>query len=261
MKSIVLEAEQVRALEILVEASRAQPSNERQPFRGMKDYTTSKERLLVPSRTGLPADFPGFYPGDLEQLASEDLLNLETSPRDTWTFAVTPRGYRYYEWLKQREGQPVARIEQSVRSYVDATGFAQRHPIAWQKWTAAEQHLWAADSVQSGTTVGHLCREAHQEFASSLLARHPVADADADKQKTQKRLRAVLAALPKRSEKVDAVATALVDYWSAVTDLAQRQEHGGLKEGEALVWEDARRLVFATLFAMTELDRSIEAST
>lgn len=259
MHEVVLQEEQVRTLELLVEASRAQPRDDRQPFRALKDMTSHHERLILPPHRGLPSDFPGFYPGDIEQLHREGLLNLSISPKGTWTFDVSPRGFQHYDTLKQQQGRGAERVAKVVRSYVDTAGFAQRHPAAREKWRAAEEKLWSEDSAQADTTIGHLCREAHQEFAASLLARHPVASAPSDKAKTKDRIRAVLGNLPKGSDAIAVANQSLSDYWSAVLDLAQRQEHAALKEGSVLRWEDSRRLVFHTLFAMTELDRVVDS--
>lgn len=48
---------------------------------------------------------------------------------------------------------------------------------------------------------------------------------------------------------------ALVDYWDSVSDLANRQEHRAAREGDALVAEDGRRLIFHTVVVMFEIDR------
>ena len=50
---------------------------------------------------------------------------------------------------------------------------------------------------------------------------------------------------------------ALFEYWRAVGDLAQRQEHAGQREGDPLVWEDGRRLVFQTALLMSEAARAL----
>ena len=71
------------------------------------------------------------------------------------------------------------------------------------------------------------------------------------------KVRAVLVTSAIQSPAVRATLDSLVSYWGAIADLAQRQEHGAQKEGEALVWEDARRLVFHTTFVMVELDRAL----
>jgi hypothetical protein len=80
-----------------------------------------------------------------------------------------------------------------------------------------------------------------------MVTRFHSEDADPNEAHTVARLRSVVAAA--RTTMPTGVAClldALVDYWGAVSDLAQRQEHGAAKEGEQLVWEDARRLVFQT---------------
>jgi hypothetical protein len=50
-------------------------------------------------------------------------------------------------------------------------------------------------------------------------------------------------------------AAALLAYFGTTSDLIVRQEHAARKEGERLVWEDARRVVFQTASVMFELDR------
>jgi hypothetical protein len=49
----------------------------------------------------------------------------------------------------------------------------------------------------------------------------------------------------------------LTDYWEALVDLVERQVHGAQKEGQALTWEDARRIVFQTMAVMYEVDRAL----
>lgn len=50
---------------------------------------------------------------------------------------------------------------------------------------------------------------------------------------------------------------AYISYWGTVNDLVQRQEHGAQKEGEKLIWEDGRRVVFNTMVLMYEVDGAI----
>jgi hypothetical protein len=42
----------------------------------------------------------------------------------------------------------------------------------------------------------------------------------------------------------------MVDYWNALVDLHQRQEHGAQRQGQPLTWEDGRRVVFQTILVM-----------
>jgi hypothetical protein len=256
MDDILLETSQKLALQVLVEAARSVAPEQRQPFYGHRSFG-SKAELLTLQHRGLPERF-GLYPGDLEQLEVEGLLRDRVSGQ-THRIEVTPLGFRYYDWLKQQEGVGIERVENESRQFLDATDFAKRHPTAYSKWCEAESSLWN-DGASNGTTVGHLCREAHQAFAGSLLALTLDATPPTDPAKTKARVRAAIEAARIRSETVRAASKALADYWDTVSDLAQRQEHGSKREGEQLVWEDARRLVFQTLFCMVELDRVVVAA-
>lgn len=62
---------------------------------------------------------------------------------------------------------------------------------------------------------------------------------------------------PAMSDTVRAFLDSLLVQWGCVSDLVQRQEHGALREGGDLVWEDARRVVFQTLIVMYEIDRAV----
>jgi hypothetical protein len=53
---------------------------------------------------------------------------------------------------------------------------------------------------------------------------------------------------------------ALVPFRGTVSDLVQRQEHGGQREGAPLRWEDGRRLVFQTAVIMFEIDSALKAT-
>jgi hypothetical protein len=53
----------------------------------------------------------------------------------------------------------------------------------------------------------------------------------------------------------------IVSYWGTLSDLVQRQEHAGQKEGQPVTWEDARRIVFHTAIVFLEIDRAISTST
>jgi hypothetical protein len=106
------------------------------------------------------------------------------------------------------------------------------------------------------TIIGHEIREAIQFFTDELVKQYGV-QAAADVTKTVDRLRAVIGELSDEiGAAYSATLAALVVYWGTVTDLAHRQEHGALKEREALSIEDTRRLVFQTAVVMCEIDRS-----
>jgi hypothetical protein len=192
--------------------------------------------------------------GDIDALKNEGFINVSRAQ----SFDITPRGFAYYRFLQQQRGAPSERIEVEMRRYIDSAQFGASYPEAYRKWLGAEELLWAADSHQQLTTIGHLCREAMQDFAGALIQRYRPPNAEPDRAKTVARVRAVfhLYAM-KLGNREKAFLEALLVYWGTVNDLAQRQEHGSQKEGRPLIWEDARRLVFQTLLVMYEIDKAV----
>ena len=95
-------------------------------------------------------------------------------------------------------------------------------------------------------------------FVANLANEHDVDVSAIQPAKTVARLKAVLASRAGSIGNTEsAFIDALVSYSGAVADLAQRQEHGSQREGSALVWEDARRLVFQTMVLMYEVARTL----
>lgn len=250
---ILLEPVQEELLITIVESARNTPIDDRQKF--LVDQSFGGDTLIYPT---LPKEKTRIYFGDVETLANEGLLSLNYGSKGTPNFDVTPLGFKYYQYLKKRLGQPVERIEKTIRTYLDSNNFAKIYPKAYEKWCSAEELLWKTDSKQQLTLIGHLCRESIQEFADYLVSAHNLPNAPADKSKTVGRLKAVVET--KRGSLGDskkAFLDALIAYWGTVNDLIQRQEHDSQKEGQPLVWEDARAVVFQTLIVMFEIDRNL----
>jgi hypothetical protein len=146
--------------------------------------------------------------------------------------------------------------------YLDSDAFQQSYPEAHRKWAEAAELLWKSDSQRQLTMIGHLCREAMQEFGTALVDRHQPSGVDADKAHDVARIRAVLDQhRPLLGTTAAPFLDALLPYWGTVTDLVQRQEHGAQKEGRPLVWEDGRRVVFQTAVVMFEVDRVLHLAT
>jgi hypothetical protein len=165
---------------------------------------------------------------------------------------VTPEGNEYYSMLRAED--PAAQAETEVLAYLDSGRFRSQHPAAYDHWSRAARSLGSGDTDEQYTEIGHHCRLAMQDFADSLLALHPSAGVASDKTRTVERLRAVFASQGgSPSKSVTAVLDALIAYWGTIADLAQRQEHGAHREGESLLWRDARRLVFLTGAVMFEI--------
>jgi hypothetical protein len=195
--------------------------------------------------------------GDVQALFNAGLLDRGTMiwGEPTQPFTISAAGFAHYEEMRQRPADPGVAIEEETRRYLDGT-FKDRFPEAYARLAAAEQMLWKADAADNYTTIGHKLREATQQFATEMVQRHQVADAQPDPAKTKNRLRAVVESQRDRlgTARSDLL-KALAEYQDAVNDLVQRQEHGDQKPGEALTWEDARAAVFHTALLLYEYDR------
>jgi hypothetical protein len=248
---ILLEPAQEELLVRIVEAARNVPPDQRGKF------------MIVESKAGARLSHPGLpearavFPGDVEVLVREDLLAPSYGSADTSFLDVLPLGFRHYEYLKWHMGDAASRMESTIRNFLDANEFRRRYLEAYRKWSSAEELLWRADKEEQFTTIGHLCREATQEFATALVERHKPLNVTSDKTQTVARLRAVFDVRSQQlGSTVKPFLKALLAYWGTLIDLIQRQVHGAAKEGEQLVWEDARRVVFQTAIVMFEIDKA-----
>ncbi len=248
--SATLEPEQQQLLESMVESVRDLPREGRGGF--LLVATSGGSFLIHPS----VKQRSEVYRDDLETLADRGFLRRRFNSSGGPIFDITSAGIAEYQEWKNSQGTAVDRIETEVRKYIDDADFADRHPGSLERWHRAERLLWGSDSTAELTNIGHLCREAMQEFASELLRANPIEDSDSDPTKTIRRINAVLRHRY-AGEAVSAFLDALLAYWGTVSDLTQRQEHGAHKEGQPLVWEDARRVVFQTAMIFFEVDRTI----
>lgn len=149
-----------------------------------------------------------------------------------------------------------------MRGYLSTDEFKRSYESAYQKWSQAESLLWESDSDKQYTTIGHLCREALQDFADALVNKHKPPGADPDKAHTISRIRAVVEVRKNTLSSTERdFLNQLVSYWHGISDLVQCQEHGAQREGASLGWEDARRVVFQTLIVMYEVDRSLSITS
>ncbi|CAG0977023.1 hypothetical protein ANRL4_01628 [Anaerolineae bacterium] len=252
--NIELEPAQRELLVKLVEAARNVPTEKRQEFFSVPEIG----RGGSVSHPGLIGGELEASNGDLRILLNEGLLLLLREHPYDFSFEVTPLGYKLYTQIKRRLGQPVERISTTIRSYLDAHQFRQHHPKAYAKWTDAEARLWGTDVDTQLTTIGHLCREAMQEFATELVEKYKPPNVLTDKQNTKNRVGEVIKMHgAKLGDTEKPFLDALFGYWEQLILLVNRQEHGGQREKATLVWEDARRVVFQTAVTMFEIDRAL----
>jgi hypothetical protein len=253
MSAALLEPEQEDLLKAMVEASRNVPRDQRDQFHLMTDAGGTS--IMHP---GLPGQQIPVPEGDVEILQAQGLLLMTKQGRMHRSFVVTPQGYSLYADLQDRSGAPTQQVEETLTRYLNSDAFQRSYSEAYRKWAEASERLWKSDSQPQLTTIGHLCREAMQEFATALVDRHQPPGVDAHKAHTVARIRAIL------NQHASALGgttapflDALLAYWGTVSDLVQRQEHGAHKEGDTLIWEDGRRVVFHTALVMFEVDRAV----
>ncbi len=254
---VELEQAQKDLLCKLAEAARNLPHSKREQF------------LFVQAGAGASVQHPGLegggidaYVGDIEILGHENLLALSHRSHASIVFDVTPRGFKYYEQLKRSLGQPIQRLEGAVKSYLDTAPFSHKYPEEYRKWLRAEELLWGADSEEKLTTIGHLCREAIQDFTTILVDQYHPPHVSPNPIDTIARMRSVFEVCNARLGSTEKpFLDALLTYWVMLTKLAARQEHGAHKEGESLVWEDGRRLVFHTAVVMYEIDKALSRAS
>ena len=256
-ENILLEPTQKELLVILVEAARNVQRDRRSEF----VFSESIGGTEI-SHPGLPNGLLEVYKGDVEILLRQGFVHPLRRKPSMLSFEITPEGFAYYKEIKQQVSEPTQKIELSIKSFLNADQFQRKYPIAYQKWIQAESALWSSESENQFTTIGHLCREALQEFASALVTQYQLPNDEKEKALTVKRLKAVLnLRASKFGEREKDFLDALLAYWGVVSDLIQRQEHGGQKEGEPLIWEDGRRVVFQTAIVMFEVDKSLSRNS
>jgi hypothetical protein len=254
LASVRLEQPQVTLLLDLFEASRRQPQREFVGVTAMQMYP--KFSIQHP---GLQSGYRAQL-ADLQELESQELIRLRVNAtRDVLHFSVRPKGTTFYSEVRRQNGMPVENMEAGMRRFLDQQPFQDTFPGAYQKWAQAERLLWGADSQDQLTAIGHHCREAMQEFATALVTLREVRGANRNPANTIARLQAAIRA-GVGGETLPPFLEALVAYWGTVSDLAQRQEHGAQREGRALTWEDARRVVFQTMCVMYEIDRALNGA-
>jgi hypothetical protein len=192
---------------------------------------------------------------DFDPLIEDGLIKYTS---DT-TFYITKSGEKIFYKIKTEEGQLFNTIEKEVNNYLNNEQFKIRRGSAYTKWADASAMIQGPGTESQLTQIGHLCREAMQEYAESIAREFNLLVDMPDKNKDKKRIRGVLEKVQDRLGKTEwQLLNALIDYWEAVSGLAQRQEHGKRKPGETLTTEDARRLVFHCAIVMFEVERAIQ---
>jgi len=252
-----LQTDHAKLLCALAEAARNTPTKE--VFMAL--HPCAGETLGSVQHGGLPDRLIRVYFGDVQELAELGLLSVRHIGQYQLNFDVSTYGFDVYEEIRSQSDQPAEDLEDQMIAYLQAADFEQRNPGAHARWLEADVLLWSKKGETSATEIGHLCREAMQEFAGGVVQRLHLDGVDPNRAHVVARMRAVLEALrASLGKRTVAFLDSLLAYWGCVNDLVQRQEHGAGEDHEDLRWEDARRVVFHTLLVMYELDRACTLS-
>jgi hypothetical protein len=240
----------------IVEAFRNVPSEQRRAFVIM---CSDESNFATVRHAGFPGGNTSAYEGDLNTLGRQGLIDLSAEVGSSvYTFDISPEGFAYYRQLREADGKPIERVESRVTRYLETDQFQQKYARAYRKWKHADTLLWESDSELQLTTIGHLCREAIQEFATSLVNNHQVTEVDENVAHDIARIRAVIELYANQlGEREKECLITLISYWRAVSGLVQRQEHGSNHVSRPLDWEDGRRVVFQTAIVMFEVETSL----
>lgn len=194
-------------------------------------------------------------------LRNMGLLTVVRNDRNgAFHFIPSPAAYAAYEVLHCQMGDATAAAETDTRGYFESEGFRTRHAVAFKSLDLAAQLVWNRNSDRKLSDVGHHCRVALQEFTESLLQCMGLVPDESDKERTRDRASQALFAARERGlvgDTMETVLNALFQYWVAIYNLACKQEHAANREPAATDWEDARVLVFQSLFVMAEFDRRL----
>jgi hypothetical protein len=226
-----LEREQADLLLALVEAYRVC----REPFAEI-EVMNALGHVLV--RHPAFTEDRSVPPHDLRMLEREKFLLAAERGRGLRFLVPTPEATGFYRNVKTDGTTPVARVETEMRELLSSSAMSA-YPQAFAAWRRAESLYWQLDAADARLSeLGHQCREAMQAFAEELAKRQGVAEIDRDPTRTINRVTAVLRA--RTGDSVAEFLDTLTDYWRKVSNLVQRQEHSGQKEGRPIDLEDAR---------------------
>lgn len=248
-----LEEEQINLLCQIVDAHRNVTPSKRTDFIVTHDMTS--DSMLHP---GFSKGWTDVVIVDLRILDSSGLIKIynTNNPHTEFSFTLTSLGFQYYEFIKDKSISPIERIQKEILSFIEIPSFEQRYKKAYLKWKESEKLLWSTNSDINLSTVGHLCREALQEFLEILIIKHQLEKEYPQKDKTKGRVKALIN--NRKTTSSDTIIKLLekfYEFWDMLNELVQRQEHYGLKERETIVLDDAKRVVIYTVIIMNELDK------
>jgi len=244
-----LEQHQRDLLYLMVEANRQLPQGRHSAFVYQHLFGNPTPTLELPGHAEpVPISW-----ADIEALRRAGVIAVREHNQSVGSIDLMPVASQVYDELRRSSGEALQNVEEHVRQFLDSHAFRQRFSLAYDAWRRAADLLWSADSATHLSAIGHHSREALQEFAAALVG--APSSSDPQRHQTVDRIRTALTRITSRTDR--GFAEALLAYWGTVSDLAQRQEHAGQKDGVAVTWNDARRVVFQTAIVMFEIASAV----
>jgi hypothetical protein len=146
-----LEEEQYDLLAKFVEAHRSSPAESRAAFFASSPHNQPQTTFVHSRVHGLT--FQGSL-SDAEILADFALLRMSYGSGNYVSFSVLPKGISVYE-KRKGSSPPLDIVSVEPQKFLSGVEFRTTHAVAFAKWEQAAGLLWAADSPQHLTTIGH----------------------------------------------------------------------------------------------------------
>lgn len=143
-----------------------------------------------------------------------------------------------------------SRLSGHMEQYLTDEDFQLRFPDAFEYWESALDQF-VAHPTRHADRIGHDCRAAMAVFIDAAMAKHGLKATGG----TVTKLRELIKHAGPSSDAIRGQLEALVAFWGATSDLAQRQEHEAQRENESLSAADSQRLIFYTMLVMLETGR------
>jgi len=119
-EDIILEEEQRELFLQIAEIIKSIPRENRSP---MIEANSKDGTCLIMPKNNKKSNIKGFASGDLEILADAGLLRVGFGSKGSKTFTITPTGFKYYEWLLEKQEKLLKRDEIKPSNLPDLNKF------------------------------------------------------------------------------------------------------------------------------------------
>jgi hypothetical protein len=216
-----------------------------------------RKRFLTPAARGIAPFFCTHAAGQEGARIYEGYLNRmlrRAAEKADIDKRVSPLVLRA-TYKKELEARHAQALVHGALTYLDERRFRAEYPRAYERWLVAVT-LFEENAELHADRIGDECRKALAEYANEVVRAFglDVRPGSGTHEKLRTALRSRTA-----SATATGVAAALVRYWKETSGAAQGLAHAASRRPDQrqLGYEDARRVVFNTLFVMNETDHAL----